>query len=119
MNERKNLQEGLSADLASPWMADARCRDLPPAVFFPSDGAGVEVARRYCADCAVRMACLEYALEHHIDHGVWGGASERERHRIGRSRRAQSAAGRPNNGPAGSTPALTPGLYVKGPVRRA
>ncbi|HEX3334789.1 MAG TPA: WhiB family transcriptional regulator, partial [Acidimicrobiales bacterium] len=29
----------------------------------------------------------EYALEHHIDHGVWGGASERERRRILRRRR--------------------------------
>jgi WhiB family transcriptional regulator, redox-sensing transcriptional regulator len=30
---------------------------------------------------------LEYALENHIDHGVWGGCSERERRRIGKRRR--------------------------------
>jgi WhiB family redox-sensing transcriptional regulator len=118
MNEHRIDQEDLSADLASPWMANARCRDLPPAVFFPSDGAGVEVARRYCAECPVRMECLEYALQHHIDHGVWGGASERERRRIARSRRAQSTPSRPKDRPAGPTRAPNPDVYVKGPVRR-
>lgn len=118
MNEHKRQQDDLGADLASPWMADALCRDLPPAVFFPRDGAGVEVARRYCATCPVRMECLEYALEHHIDHGVWGGASERERRRIARSRRAQSTASRPKDRPGGSTRPLPSELYVNGPARR-
>jgi WhiB family transcriptional regulator, redox-sensing transcriptional regulator len=89
MNQRTSQQEILASHLASPWMLRARCRDLPPAVFFPSDGAGVDVARRYCAECPVKVQCLEYALEHRIDHGVWGGASERERHRIARNRRAR------------------------------
>jgi WhiB family redox-sensing transcriptional regulator len=91
MNERKWQQEVPEADLVISWMLRARCRDLPPAVFFPSDGVGVEVARRYCAVCPVKLQCLAYALEHHIDHGVWGGASERERRRIARGRRAQIA----------------------------
>ena len=69
------------------WMEEGNCKDLPPNIFFPSDGAGVEVARRICASCPVRMACLDYALENHIDHGVWGGESERERRRIARRRR--------------------------------
>jgi WhiB family redox-sensing transcriptional regulator len=90
MNEYKRRPEGLADDLATAWMLGARCRDLPPAIFFPSDGVGVEVARHYCAECPVRAECLEFALEQRIDHGVWGGASERERRRIARSRRAQS-----------------------------
>ena len=69
------------------WMANGRCRDIHPSVFFPSDGLGVEVAKQICVDCPVRAACLEYALANRIDHGVWGGASERERRRILRSRR--------------------------------
>ena len=56
-------------------------------VFFPSDGVGVEVARRICATCPVKEPCLEYALEQRIDHGVWGGCSERERRRILKRRR--------------------------------
>jgi WhiB family redox-sensing transcriptional regulator len=72
--------------LGTSWMVAARCRDLPRDVFFPSDGVGVEAARRYCAECPVRGPCLEYALENRIEHGVWGGASERQRRRIASSR---------------------------------
>ena len=75
-------------NLDTSWMVQGRCRDLPPEIFFPSDGVGVEVARRYCAECPVKVPCLEYALENHIEHGVWGGASERERRRIARSRKS-------------------------------
>lgn len=74
------------------WMAKGRCTSIPPSMFFPSDGSGVEVARRICADCPVKAPCLEYALEHRIDHGVWGGTSERERRRILKRRRETTAA---------------------------
>ena len=69
------------------WMAKGLCADHPPALFFPSDGMGVEVARKICAECPVKDPCREYALEQRIDHGVWGGTSERERRRILRARR--------------------------------
>jgi WhiB family redox-sensing transcriptional regulator len=74
------------------WMADGNCRRETPSMFFPSDGVGVEVARRVCATCPVKSPCLEYALRNGIDHGVWGGASERERRRIARRRRVERAA---------------------------
>jgi WhiB family redox-sensing transcriptional regulator len=73
-------------------MSIGKCRDVHPAVFFPSDGVGVEVARKLCAECPVKAPCLEYAIENRIDHGVWGGASERERRRIIRQRRLDAAA---------------------------
>ena len=69
------------------WMLDARCRGVDPAEFFPSDGVGVDKARKICDQCPVKVECLEYALTYRIDHGVWGGASERERRRILRRRR--------------------------------
>jgi WhiB family transcriptional regulator, redox-sensing transcriptional regulator len=69
------------------WMLHARCRGVKPTEFFPSDGTGVESAQRVCQECEVRVECLEYALMHRIEHGVWGGASERERRRILRRRR--------------------------------
>jgi WhiB family redox-sensing transcriptional regulator len=76
------------------WMSEARCRDEPAEVFFPTDGSGVEVARRICAACPVRERCLDYAITHRIEHGIWGGASERARRRMARdrSRRAGSEA---------------------------
>jgi WhiB family redox-sensing transcriptional regulator len=69
------------------WMEKGKCRELDPAIFFPNDGIGVQVAQRICADCPVKTPCLEYALTNHVDHGVWGGTSERERRRILRQRR--------------------------------
>jgi WhiB family transcriptional regulator, redox-sensing transcriptional regulator len=73
------------------WMFHARCRGIDPAEFFPSDGTGVETAQRVCAACPVTVECLEYALLNRIEHGVWGGASERERRRILRRRRDVAA----------------------------
>lgn len=76
------------------WMLRALCRGRAPSEFFPSDGVGVEVAQRVCVECPVKVECLEYALEHRIDHGVWGGCSERERRRILRRRRAAAGVER-------------------------
>ncbi|MGH9157026.1 MAG: WhiB family transcriptional regulator [Acidimicrobiales bacterium] len=78
--------------METEWMTIGKCREVPPTTFFPSDGVGVEVARRICATCDVKPACLEYALRNRIDHGVWGGTSERERRRIARQRRLDRAA---------------------------
>jgi len=74
------------------WMADGLCADVAPSTFFPSDGAGVERARKICFGCPVREECLEHALIHRIDHGVWGGCSERERRRILKRRRSDRTA---------------------------
>ncbi|MCU0267363.1 MAG: WhiB family transcriptional regulator [Acidimicrobiales bacterium] len=68
-------------------MARGNCRHEPPATFFPSDGVGVEVAKKICETCPVKEPCLEYALYYRIDHGVWGGASERQRRRLLKQRR--------------------------------
>lgn len=82
---------GLGSDPESvtAWMADGSCRVYPPNKFFPSDGAGVERARKICVTCPVTEQCLDYALEHRIEHGVWGGCSERERRRILKRRRIE------------------------------
>lgn len=69
------------------WMSKGNCRFEPPERFFPSDGVGVEIAKQICATCPVQTPCLEYALEQRIDHGVWGGTSERQRRRILKARR--------------------------------
>lgn len=74
------------------WMAFGLCADQPPDKFFPSDGVGVDVARRVCAECPVKEPCLEHALRNRIDHGVWGGCSERERRRILKRRREEAAS---------------------------
>lgn len=72
------------------WMRQGSCKAEPPETFFPSDGAGVEVARAICQQCVVQTDCLEYALSNRIEHGIWGGASERERRRILKRRRLEA-----------------------------
>jgi len=66
----------------SKWKEQALCSELPREMFFPTDGGGVVRAQKVCAMCPVAQACLEYALTNRIEHGVWGGCSERKRRRI-------------------------------------
>lgn len=65
----------------------ANCRGLDPDLFFPERGASIKEAQAVCQGCVVREECLEYALETKQLHGIWGGASERERRRIRRQRK--------------------------------
>ena len=41
-----------------PWMLQGNCRLYPPKVFFPSDGVGVDKARKICSGCPVAERCL-------------------------------------------------------------
>ena len=76
-------------DATSVWMNQGNCRNYPPATFFPSDGVGVDRARKICNGGPVLDTCHEYALVNRIEHGVWGGCSERERRRIIKRRRVE------------------------------
>jgi WhiB family transcriptional regulator, redox-sensing transcriptional regulator len=81
---------GPDPDSPTAWMAEGNCRLYPPATFFPSDGVGVDRARKICKECPVLARCLDYALDERIEHGVWGACSERERRRILKRRRDQA-----------------------------
>ena len=69
------------------WMSEGNCAEKDPAIFFPSDGVGVEKAKRICNGCGFQNQCLEYALINRVEHGAGGGASERQRRRILKARR--------------------------------
>jgi WhiB family redox-sensing transcriptional regulator len=76
------------ADLS--WQQRARCTGVDPELFFPTKGrSGGEAGRsaipatRICVRCDVQLQCLQYALSHPDGkHGIWGGATEDERHAI-------------------------------------
>ena len=61
------------------WFADAACKGVDPALFFPDEALGEErdhyfvQAKRVCLTCPVRLQCLEHALATGERHGVWGG----------------------------------------------
>jgi WhiB family redox-sensing transcriptional regulator len=67
---------------AQPWRIDAICNQTDPDAFFPDKGESSRAAKRVCAGCPVREACLNYALVHQERFGVWGGLSERERRKL-------------------------------------
>jgi len=67
------------ARFAARWRELAACRGSDLEVFFPGRGESAGPARRVCAACPVRQACLDYAISNRIAYGVWGGLTERER----------------------------------------
>ena len=69
------------------WRELGACRGLEPDIFYPDDDDDAVEAKSVCAQCGVRVACLEYASVSREKSGVWGGATERERRRLIRQRR--------------------------------
>ncbi len=84
---------------ALDWQDQASCNGHDPSVFFGAEGVAMtepetERAKRICAICPVREACLEFALSTNQKHGVWGGAGEVERRRMKCDRNPRSTARR-------------------------
>lgn len=74
------------------WHADANCREKEQRIFFPERGdSSTKRARRACGSCAVRAECLEWAMEHTVKFGIWGGLSENQREKL-RKQQADAAA---------------------------
>lgn len=65
-----------------PWQRRAACKDQGNEAFFVHQGADQGPAMAICRRCPVRQDCLDYALDNHIDHGIWGGMSARARRRM-------------------------------------
>ena len=72
------LPEGLFVTRAE-WMESAACKGKDVDLFFSGPGMLPVEALRLCQSCPVRVDCLSYAVDNHIDHGMWGGLSARER----------------------------------------
>ena len=70
------------------WRNRALCTKTDPEVWFPEKGRSPRPAKRICGLCEVREACLEFALEHNIEFGVYGGLTRNERLSLRRSEAA-------------------------------
>ncbi|WP_338693061.1 WhiB family transcriptional regulator [Streptomyces sp. Q6] len=73
------------AERQGSWWEAAACRTADPEELFV-EGAAQSGAKRICAACVVRTECLSHALDERIEHGVWGGMTERERRALLRRR---------------------------------
>ncbi|MGJ7414662.1 WhiB family transcriptional regulator [Streptomyces cinereoruber] len=69
------------------WSERAVCRTAVPDELF-ADGAAQKQAKALCSACPVRTECLAHALDRRIEHGVWGGMTDRERRALLRRRPA-------------------------------
>ncbi|GGR97235.1 transcriptional regulator WhiB [Streptomyces parvulus] len=69
------------------WQEEALCAQTGAEFFFPEPGSSVRDAKRICALCPIRPACLDFALSNDERFGVWGGLSEKERLELRRATR--------------------------------
>lgn len=82
MEELREEQRELNR--RSDWRHRAACIGEDPELFFPTGTSGparmqIAEAKKVCRRCEVRETCLQWALDNHVSHGVWGGRSEDER----------------------------------------
>ncbi|WP_435223163.1 WhiB family transcriptional regulator [Streptomyces sp. Tue6028] len=73
------------AGRGTDWGERGLCRTADPDDLFV-EGAAQHRAKALCNGCTVRTECLAYALDQRIEHGVWGGTTERERRALLRRR---------------------------------
>ncbi len=76
---------------AAAWMDKARCKGIDPDLFHPDENdedqvkvAKKEKAKAICAECPVRLDCLEFAINKPEKDGIWGGATKDERDKLKR-----------------------------------
>ena len=78
--------------------ADAPCAETFPDMFFSDEKPFGTMAHRptyefeneakkVCAECPYRLACLKYAMEHPEILGIWGGLTEKDRKAVRRGTR--------------------------------
>ena len=66
---------------AADWAVRAVCAGSDPDTLFVT-GAAQRDAAKICSACPVRLECLADALDNHIEYGVWGGMTERQRRAV-------------------------------------
>ncbi|MFJ8141130.1 WhiB family transcriptional regulator [Streptomyces sp. NPDC096013] len=69
----------------SDWGERGLCKSADPDELFVV-GAAQTRAKAVCTGCPVRTECLAYALDERIEHGIWGGMTERDRRALLRRR---------------------------------
>ncbi len=63
------------------WISKALCRSADPDELFVT-GAAQKRAALICRQCPVIMECRADALDNHVEFGVWGGMTERQRRKL-------------------------------------
>lgn len=69
------------------WRERAACADTDPETFYPGQGESTREALTICHSCPVSTPCLNDALAHGDQFGIWGGLSVTERRKLRRRQR--------------------------------
>lgn len=65
-------------DVPVPWMTDALCAQVSPALWFPPNPEMSGPAIRICNICPVIAQCREYALASGQRWGTWAGLTQQQ-----------------------------------------
>lgn len=67
------------------WREQAACSSVDPDLWHPEGDEVITKGRRakaVCGSCPVQMECLDHALTHDENLGIWGGLTAKERRRL-------------------------------------
>ena len=68
--------------ISESFMEKAKCKKTKEVDFHSDDYKEVKKAIAFCKNCPVKTQCLQYALEHNMKYGVWGGTSAYSRRKL-------------------------------------
>jgi WhiB family redox-sensing transcriptional regulator len=87
----------VNAEPRPGWWDDALCAGTAKtgeSPMFPVDFRDQRsVAAHVCNGCPAAGPCLQYALDHRIEDGIWGGRTEKDRRVMRRQRQLEAANG--------------------------
>lgn len=67
------------------------CMNYPDLFFMELKGPDAihnqRMAKDLCADCPIRLQCLDYAMKQNEEYGIWGGLSPHERKLLRKKKR--------------------------------
>lgn len=66
-------------DINGGWQLKANCSPDDFDLFFSNARTKRKQALSLCNQCSVQQACLEYAIENNIEHGIYGGRTPEQR----------------------------------------
>jgi WhiB family redox-sensing transcriptional regulator len=83
-------------EFAAEWRGAGACLSADPDLFFPvavGAAAGRDVPRALliCDGCSVKRQCLDFAIKHREESGIWGGTTPDQRLRVLRQRNRRPA----------------------------
>lgn len=78
MDSPRGVLRGFQDEGRIAWVSKALCRSGDPDELFVR-GAAQRKAAVICRHCPVILECAADALDNHVEFGVWGGMTERQR----------------------------------------